>query len=171
MERLPGRPGQDLVDEGHGSRVMHAAGALLRELQALPPEVVPGLAGEGPVLVHGDFGPQNMLFDAEYRVTGLLDWEFAHRGQAIDDLAWAEWILRMHHDADSRALEGLYAGYGRRPPWERRHAAMLARCEELRTRCAREGQQAAATMWAARTDATAGWDEGDGAPRPADRRP
>lgn len=39
------------------------------------------------VLCHGDAGPGNFLHDGE-RVTGLLDWEFAHVGDPIDDLAW-----------------------------------------------------------------------------------
>lgn len=39
------------------------------------------------VLCHGDAGPGNFLHDGE-RVTGLLDWEFAHIGDPLDDLAW-----------------------------------------------------------------------------------
>lgn len=38
-------------------------------------------------LCHGDAGPGNLLHDGE-RLTGLLDWEFAHLGDPIDDLAW-----------------------------------------------------------------------------------
>jgi aminoglycoside phosphotransferase (APT) family kinase protein len=38
-------------------------------------------------LCHGDAGPGNFLFDAD-RVTALLDWEFAHLGDPLDDLAW-----------------------------------------------------------------------------------
>ncbi|MBP1823334.1 phosphotransferase family protein [Mycobacterium sp. OAE908] len=45
------------------------------------------------VLVHGDCGPGNFLFDPETdRVTALLDWEFAHFGDPADDLAW--WAFR-----------------------------------------------------------------------------
>ena len=39
------------------------------------------------VLCHGDAGPRNLLHDGE-RLTGLLDWEFAHVGDPLDDLAW-----------------------------------------------------------------------------------
>ncbi len=36
------------------------------------------LEGTGPVIVHGDFGPQNMLFDDEVGVVvAILDWESA----------------------------------------------------------------------------------------------
>jgi hypothetical protein len=36
-----------------------------------------------------------MLFDLANapRVTAVLDWEFAHLGQPVEDLAWAEWIV------------------------------------------------------------------------------
>jgi aminoglycoside phosphotransferase (APT) family kinase protein len=39
------------------------------------------------VFCHGDVGPGNFLHEGG-RVTGLLDWEFAHVGDPIDDLAW-----------------------------------------------------------------------------------
>ncbi|KKC25221.1 phosphotransferase family protein [Sphingomonas sp. SRS2] len=39
------------------------------------------------VLVHGDAGPGNFLH-ADRRVTALLDWELAHFGDAMEDLAW-----------------------------------------------------------------------------------
>jgi aminoglycoside phosphotransferase (APT) family kinase protein len=40
-----------------------------------------------PVLVHGDAGPGNFLFD-KGRLTALLDWELAHLGDPMEDLAW-----------------------------------------------------------------------------------
>jgi aminoglycoside phosphotransferase (APT) family kinase protein len=40
-----------------------------------------------PSVCHGDAGPGNFLHDGEH-VTALLDWEFAHVGDAHDDLAW-----------------------------------------------------------------------------------
>jgi aminoglycoside phosphotransferase (APT) family kinase protein len=39
-------------------------------------------------LVHGDFRPGNVLFD-EGRIVGILDWEMAHVGDPLEDLAWA----------------------------------------------------------------------------------
>lgn len=159
LERLPGRHGQDLIDEGYGYHVMRAAGACLRELQAVSPDVIGGLSGDGDVVVHGDFGPQNMLFDRQHRVTALLDWEFAHRGDMIEDLAWAEWTVRMHHAAEVHVVLGLFTGYGSRPPWRRRHAAMLERCRQLLGRCAREGQPAAAKVWSERIQVTGAWGE------------
>ena len=39
------------------------------------------------VFCHGDVGAGNVLVD-EGRLTGLVDWEFAHLGDPLDDLAW-----------------------------------------------------------------------------------
>jgi aminoglycoside phosphotransferase (APT) family kinase protein len=43
---------------------------------------------EGPVvLVQGDTGPGNFLY-ADGRVTAVVDWELAHWGDPMDDVAW-----------------------------------------------------------------------------------
>ncbi len=49
-------------------------------------ETAPG-PSERMVLVHGDLGPGNVLHDGR-RVTGLCDWELAHVGDPMEDLAW-----------------------------------------------------------------------------------
>src|SRR3546814_3121647 len=45
-----------------------------------------------PVIVHGDAGPGNFLFEGE-QVTALLDWELVHYGDQMADLAML--CLRM----------------------------------------------------------------------------
>lgn len=40
-----------------------------------------------PCLVHGDAGPGNFLF-ADGHLTALIDWELAHAGDPMEDLAW-----------------------------------------------------------------------------------
>jgi aminoglycoside phosphotransferase (APT) family kinase protein len=98
LTEVIGRHGQELIDEGQGSSVLRLVGNQLARLQVLDPSMVPGLKGEGDVIVHGDFGPQNILCDFDLvHVSGVLDWELAHIGSPIEDLAWAEWIVRMHH--------------------------------------------------------------------------
>jgi aminoglycoside phosphotransferase (APT) family kinase protein len=52
-------------------------------------------AADGTVLCHGDAGPGNFLFEGE-RVTALLDWEFAHLGDPLDDLAWVAMRAHLH---------------------------------------------------------------------------
>ena len=41
----------------------------------------------GNVLVHGDFRIGNLLV-ANEGITGVIDWEFAHAGDPVEDLAW-----------------------------------------------------------------------------------
>jgi aminoglycoside phosphotransferase (APT) family kinase protein len=47
---------------------------------------LPDPAG-APSLVHGDAGPGNFLFH-NGRMSALLDWELAHPGDPMEDLAW-----------------------------------------------------------------------------------
>jgi aminoglycoside phosphotransferase (APT) family kinase protein len=47
---------------------------------------VPNVA-ERASIVHGDAGPGNFLFEAG-RVAALLDWELAHLGDPLEDIAW-----------------------------------------------------------------------------------
>lgn len=45
-------------------------------------------AFDGPaVLVHGDAGPGNFMFD-DGELTRLIDWELSHLGDPMEDLAW-----------------------------------------------------------------------------------
>lgn len=118
-------------------------------------------------MVHGDFGPNNLLFGplapeggATLVVVAVLDWEWAHVGRRIEDLAWCEWIIRMHHPERVGALGAFFAGYGARPGWAERHAAMLTRCRELIDFCDRwvpDGDGVA--QWQSRVKVTAGWAE------------
>lgn len=58
------------------------------------------------VFVQGDTGPGNFLVH-EGRVTGLVDMEFAHLGDPMDDLAWV--MMRMGDDTVTPALLDRYA--------------------------------------------------------------
>ena len=40
-------------------------------------------------LVHGDFRSGNFLYDAQGDIKGVLDWEMAHVGDPLEDLAWS----------------------------------------------------------------------------------
>ncbi len=71
-------------------------------------------APESPytVLCHGDVGPGNFLHDGA-RVTALLDWEFAHLGDPMDDLGWL--AFRGHHmTADAGDLAAQLARWSQR---------------------------------------------------------
>ena len=47
---------------------------------------VPAYSGR-PVLVQGDTGPGNFMYSGG-RVTAVVDWELAHLGDPMDDIAW-----------------------------------------------------------------------------------
>jgi aminoglycoside phosphotransferase (APT) family kinase protein len=40
-------------------------------------------------LVHADYRVGNFLYDQEGKIRGVLDWEMAHLGDPIEDVAWA----------------------------------------------------------------------------------
>jgi aminoglycoside phosphotransferase len=160
LRAVSGRHGQECIDEGHAPLVLRLVGAALRELHTIPTATVPELEGDGTVLVHGDFGPQNMLFAVETEaVTAILDWESAHIGDPVEDLAWAEWITRMHHPHAVAALGELFVGVGACPPWHSRHSAMVRRCREILAACEAAGEGATAALWRQRLVETEQWSE------------
>jgi aminoglycoside phosphotransferase (APT) family kinase protein len=116
---------------------------------------------EGPRVVkrlHGDFGPQNMLFDeGTTQMAALVDWEFTHAGDPVEDLAWAEWIVRTHQPHLAKAVDLLFDGYGHRPTWQRRQNAMLDKCRWALDFVRRwpEINATSVEMWEQRLEATA----------------
>ncbi len=40
-------------------------------------------------IVHGDYRTGNFLFDPQGKIRAVLDWEMAHLGDPLEDLAWA----------------------------------------------------------------------------------
>lgn len=144
---VDGVHGEDLLDDGRAAEVLAGCGRTLTRIHRLG-------------IVHGDFGPQNLLFDPEtFETAAILDWEWAHQGVPLEDLAWCEWIVRTHHPAHVPSLASFFDAYdGTVPPWERRHAAMLARCRDLLDFAARwepggEGEK----LWRHHLETTATW--------------
>jgi tRNA A-37 threonylcarbamoyl transferase component Bud32 len=149
LTAMPGRHGQELIDEGFAEQVLAATGRTLQTLH----RSTPGFA-------HGDYGPQNLVFDvAAWEVGAVLDWEFAHEGDQVEDLAWAEWIVRTHHPDAAAALPALFHGYGSRPPWPLRQDTMLRKCATLEQLCRRRGQAEGAELWHHRQRTTRAWTE------------
>ena len=51
---------------------------------------------DGPaVLCQGDTGPGNFIYKGD-RVLGVIDWELAHLGDPMDDIAWLSWRATQH---------------------------------------------------------------------------
>lgn len=146
---VEGVHGQALLSAGHASAGLAACGRTLNLIN----QRLPGL-------VHGDFGPQNILFTADAEdVVGVLDWEFAHEGSPIEDIAWCEWIVRMHHPGAATQLTVFFEAFGTRPTWQARHAEMLRRCASLQELCRRWGDHNGVALWNSRLDATLAWVE------------
>ena len=151
---VAGRHGQEMIDAGHAPDMPLLCGRLLRRLQSLPPELLDAVPGTGPVLVHGDFGPQNLLIAPDrWEVAALLDWEWVDRAQPVEDLAWAEWIVRTHHPAALPDLPALFAGYRERPAWAQRHEAMREKCRQMGT-LAQQQEAALVALWQRRLEIT-----------------
>jgi aminoglycoside phosphotransferase (APT) family kinase protein len=159
---MPGIHGQDLIAAGLAGQVLAACGRMLRQIHQLPvPGALTAVGEQGAFLVHGDFGPNNVLLDDRaLAVTAVVDWEWAHAGDPVEDLAWCEFIVRLHHPAESAALDGFYAAYGSRPPWAELQREILGRCQEMLELCERwQAGGESARAWAARIAIARSWAE------------
>jgi aminoglycoside phosphotransferase len=160
LTSCPGAHGQDLIDAGRAPEVLRLVGTALAALHATDLSVVDELTGEGDVIVHGDFGPQNMLFDLERgEVSAIIDWESAHFGSRVEDLAWSEWIVREHHPDAVDALPELFDASGLAVAWTARHDAMLRQMTSVLRYCESSGFAESAADWARRISSTEGWRE------------
>jgi aminoglycoside phosphotransferase (APT) family kinase protein len=144
-------PGERLDEQDPEVRLagLRASAALLREVHALP--VPAGLASApddaaiiaryrdagGPPLplrvpeasglafCHGDWTDGNLLA-TDGRITGIVDWEAAHAGDPIRELARAAWGAGRK---DPRSADALIEAYGADPvevrAWDAIHAAEL----------------------------------------------
>ncbi len=160
LATIAGRHGQELIAEGHAPTVLRLIGHQLAELQAIDSATIPGLEGEGAAIVHGDFGPQNIVCSLDLTsVAGVFDWESAHVGSPIEDVAWAEWIVRMHHPGAVGNLPELFEGSGLSISWADRQSAMVEQCRRYIAFCEASGWEAPAAEWRRRLAATERWHE------------
>ena len=141
LRYLPGRSGRDGWFAQHSAHGLESAARLLRDVHDASVGWVPPadarwagapVAGEDPVLCHGDPGPWNFVWDGD-DATGLVDWDFLHPGPRLDDVAYAlrwfaparcdEHALEWHHfpvvpDRADR-LRRFLAAYGDLPALDR----------------------------------------------------
>jgi aminoglycoside phosphotransferase len=160
LSEITGRHGQEAINDGRGAAVLRLIGKSLADLHQLDPSLLPGLEGSGDVIVHGDFGPQNILCSLDRTgVSGVLDWELAHLGSPVEDLAWTEWIIRTHHPEARDDLPELLAGSGLSISWSDRQSSMVRQCRHYIVYCEASGLEAAAVDWRRRLRATEQWRE------------
>lgn len=123
VETLPFLPGEQ------GSGATRVIARLYEELDAADephPAIEYGLRwlrdhparSHGDVVVHGDFRIGNLLV-AEDGLTGVIDWEFCHRGDPAEDLAWPlvrAWRFGQdaHHLGGVGPIEQYVARYSER---------------------------------------------------------
>lgn len=69
------------ADEQHPQPIVRAAIRRLRRKPPPPPSAVR--------VVHGDYRGGNFLHAPDGRILAVLDWEMAHLGDPLEDLAWA----------------------------------------------------------------------------------
>lgn len=84
-----------LENELHPHPVNHAAARWLRDH---PPPPATKLA-----IVHGDYRTGNFLYDPNGILRAVLDWEMAHLGDPLEDLAWS---LDPRQNVDHADLAG-----------------------------------------------------------------
>jgi aminoglycoside phosphotransferase (APT) family kinase protein len=73
---------------------------------------LPDFDGE-PVLIQGDTGPGNFMY-ADGKVSAIVDWELAHIGDPMDDIAWLSWRSTAERDNRRRRPGALLPGQRRR---------------------------------------------------------
>jgi aminoglycoside phosphotransferase (APT) family kinase protein len=73
---------EDVLDRDQ-AEPLPIARAAIRWLRANPPPPAQKLS-----VVHGDYRTGNFLFDEAGEIHGVLDWEMAHLGDPLEDLAW-----------------------------------------------------------------------------------
>lgn len=77
--------------------------AAIRHLRRNPPRE----AGK-PAIVHGDYRSGNFLFTPDGRISAMLDWEMAHIGDPLEDIAWSldpQWTIARHLPLDDGLSE------------------------------------------------------------------
>lgn len=80
-----------------------------------------GSATEGQIICHGDFGPWNIVWDGLAPV-GLVDFDFAQPGVALDDVAYAlEYTAPFRDDVQAMRWQGFDA-----PPERARRIEVFA---------------------------------------------
>jgi len=80
-------------------------------------------------------------------------------GEPLEDLAWTEWMIRTYHPELVGQLSALFSGYGAKPAWKERHAAMIDKCRQGLEYARGRGDASLTALWQKRLAATMQYDE------------
>ena len=93
-----------LAEELHGLDELHPVlDYVIQGLQDLAP---PEHETASPVVVHSDIRVGNIIVDPEAGLVAILDWEIAHLGDPVEDLAWPT-IRQWRFGRDDQPLSGI----------------------------------------------------------------
>lgn len=129
MQFVPGINGQPALEgasESEARNMFAILGRLLARIHDLGAALSVELPGQGRSLVHGDFSWPNTIFSEDRsELRALVDWERAHLGDAVEDLAWFEWNVRKWWSPRLYGMTDFFEAYGNRPDWSSRQQTML----------------------------------------------
>jgi aminoglycoside phosphotransferase (APT) family kinase protein len=131
MAHISGKRAAEMLAEGILPGVLSSAGKLLAKIQQFPVQELHGtLTGNGRVLSHGDFSLFNILLEPNTKqITAMLDWEWSHLGDPVEDAAWMEWTVRLSYGKYAKELPAFYEAYGEIPDWQSRKEVMIMQCQ------------------------------------------
>ncbi|NEB51937.1 phosphotransferase [Streptomyces griseus] len=133
---VPGTHAKELMSKSGTVRVLASCGRTLKRIHAVDPR---GIFDNSPIppghtLVHGDYGPNNVLLDAEtMEICAVLDWEWSRVGDPVDESPGASGSYGCTTRSSWRRWTDFYGAYGERPSWAVRHKAMVGLCRSLVT--------------------------------------
>jgi aminoglycoside phosphotransferase len=131
LRYIVGVPATAAIEAGHGSRVLRSMGEAIRAVQGVDPSRFCA-AAEAGVVVHGDFATYNVIVSEDgSEVRAIVDWEAAHVGDSLVDLAWCEYQFQRLFPRHGYAIPQLFAGFGASPSRAALDAALHARLSEL----------------------------------------
>jgi len=156
IRTLAGVPAADLITAENSPLIMAALGHALQKLQSTPlQEMHNFLHGTGDILVHGDYCLPNFIFISQpLTLEAIIEWEWAHLGDAVEDPSWMEWHIRMHMGKFVRDLPIFYEAYGITPGWGERKDAMIMQVHRHLEFARMAGEKRAIQKWQNRLQIT-----------------
>lgn len=78
------------------------------EIKSMAKEVLSIPDYEGQTLIHGDYGPHNVMLRNDSMF--ILDWEWAGWGNPMFDVAWVVWFVHLHYPHMAKELSEVFLG-------------------------------------------------------------